>query len=402
MKTKSELLKAARTQVPELTPAELNRLSPRPLVIDVRDKNETDQGTLPGARQVPRGFLELRIEEAVPDHDADVVLYCAGGTRSLLAGATLREMGYTRVHSLAGGYGAWKDAGLPVETPVKLTEAQRARYSRHLLIPEVGEAGQVKLLKSRVLLIGAGGLGSPSALYLAAAGVGRIGIIDDDVVDESNLQRQILHTTDRVGMPKTESAKKAIHALNPEVVVDEHRLRLNRDNALELFGQYDLVVDGSDNFGTRYLVNDACVLLSKANVHGSIFRFDGQATTFVPGGGRPCYRCLFPEPPPPELAPSCQEAGVLGVLPGIIGLVQAVEAVKLLLVRGEPLVGRLLLYDALEQKFREVKYARDPLCPACGDRPMKELLPEYTEASCAIAPKAQASGVRPQASGHTA
>ena len=387
MKTKSELLKAARVQVPELTPAELNRLSPRPVVIDVRDKNETDQGTLPGARQVPRGFLELRIEEAVPDHDADVVLYCAGGTRSLLAGATLREMGYTRVHSLAGGYGAWKDAGLPVETPVKLTEAQRARYSRHLLIPEVGEAGQVKLLKSRVLLIGAGGLGSPSALYLAAAGVGRIGIIDDDVVDESNLQRQILHTTDRVGMPKTESAKKAIHALNPEVVVDEHRLRLNRDNALELFGQYDLVVDGSDNFGTRYLVNDACVLLSKANVHGSIFRFDGQATTFVPGGGRPCYRCLFPEPPPPELAPSCQEAGVLGVLPGIIGLVQAVEAVKLLLGRGEPLVGRLLLYDALEQRFREVKYQRDPLCPTCGDRPMKELLPEYTEASCAVAPK---------------
>ena len=386
MKTKSELLKAARTQVPELTPAELNRQSPRPVVIDVREKNETDQGTLPGARQVPRGFLELRIEEVVPDHDADLVLYCAGGTRSLLAGATLREMGYTRVRSLAGGYGAWKDAGLPVETPVKLTESQRNRYSRHLLIPEVGEAGQVKLLQSKVLLIGAGGLGSPSALYLAAAGVGRLGIIDDDVVDTSNLQRQILHTTDRVGMPKTESAKKAIQALNPEVVVDEHRLRLTRDNALELFGQYDIVVDGSDNFGTRYLVNDACVILQKPNVHGSIFRFDGQATTFVPGGGRPCYRCLFPEPPPPELAPSCQEAGVLGVLPGIIGLVQAVEAVKLLLGRGEPLVGRLLLYDALEQRFREVKYARDILCPACGDRPMKELLPEYTEASCAIAP----------------
>jgi molybdopterin/thiamine biosynthesis adenylyltransferase/rhodanese-related sulfurtransferase len=386
MKTKSELLKAARAQVPEVTPAELSRQSPRPIVVDVREKNETDQGTLPGARQVPRGFLELRIEEAVPDHDADVVLYCAGGTRSLLAGTTLREMGYTRVRSLAGGYGAWKDAGLPVETPVKLTEAQRARYSRHLMIPEVGEAGQAKLLKSKVLLIGAGGLGSPSALYLAAAGVGRLGIVDDDVVDESNLQRQILHTTDRVGMPKTESAKKAIHALNPEVVVDEHRLRLNRDNALGLFSQYDVIVDGSDNFGTRYLVNDACVLLQKPNVHGSIFRFDGQATTFVPGSGRPCYRCLFPEPPPPELAPSCQEAGVLGVLPGIIGLLQAVEAMKLILGRGEPLVGRLLLYDALEQRFREVKYERDPQCPACGDHPMKELLPEYTEASCAIAP----------------
>jgi sulfur-carrier protein adenylyltransferase/sulfurtransferase len=386
MKTKSELLKAARAQVPEVTPAELSRQSPRPIVVDVREKNETDQGTLPGARQVPRGFLELRIEEAVPDHDADVVLYCAGGTRSLLAGTTLREMGYTRVRSLAGGYGAWKDAGLPVETPVKLTEAQRARYSRHLMIPEVGEVGQAKLLRSKVLLIGAGGLGSPSALYLAAAGVGRLGIVDDDVVDESNLQRQILHTTDRVGMPKTESAKKAIHGLNPEVVVDEHRVRLNRDNALALFSQYDVIVDGSDNFGTRYLVNDACVILQKPNVHGSIFRFDGQATTFVPGSGRPCYRCLFPEPPPPELAPSCQEAGVLGVLPGIIGLLQAVEAMKLILGRGEPLVGRLLLYDALEQKFREVKYERDPQCPACGDHPMKELLPEYTEASCAIAP----------------
>ena len=387
MKTKSELLKAARAQVPEVTPAELSRQSPRPLIVDVREKNETDQGTLPGARAVPRGYLELRIEEAVPDHDADVVLYCAGGTRSLLAGRTLQDMGYTHVRSLAGGYGAWKDAGLPVETPVKLSEKQRNRYSRHLMIPEVGEAGQAKLLKSKILLIGAGGLGSPAGYYLAAAGVGRLGIVDGDVVDESNLQRQILHTTDRIGMPKTESARKTIQALNPEVAVDEHRVRLTRENAIDLFSKYDVIVDGSDNFGTRYLVNDACVLLQKPNVHGSIFRFDGQATTFVPGGGRPCYRCLFPEPPPPELAPSCQEAGVLGVLPGIIGLVQAVEAVKLVLGRGEPLVGRLLLYDALEQKFREVKYARDPDCPACGDHPMKELLPEYTEASCAVAPK---------------
>lgn len=387
MKTRSELLKDARSQVAEVAPAELNREAPRPFLVDVREKQETDAGMLPGARHVPRGFLELRIEETVPDHDADVVLYCAGGTRSLLAARTLQEMGYRRVRSLAGGFGAWKDAGLPVETPVKLTEAQRNRYSRHLLIPEVGEAGQARLLRAKVLLIGAGGLGSPAALYLAAAGVGRLGIIDDDVVEESNLQRQILHATDRVGMAKTESAARAIQGLNPDVVVDQHRLRLTRDNALDLFGRYDLVVDGSDNFGTRYLVNDACVLLQKPNVHGSIFRFDGQATTFVPGGGRPCYRCLFPEPPPPELAPSCQEAGVLGVLPGMIGLVQAVEAVKLLLGRGEPLVGRLLLYDALEQRFREVKYARDPQCPACGDRPMRELLPEYTEASCAVAPR---------------
>jgi molybdopterin/thiamine biosynthesis adenylyltransferase/rhodanese-related sulfurtransferase len=387
MKTKSELLKQARAEVPELTPLELSRLAPRPVVLDVREKQETDQGMLPGAKHVPRGFLELRIEETVPDRDTDVVLYCAGGTRSLLAARTLRDMGYTHVRSMSGGYGAWKDAGLPVEVPVRLTDAQRSRYSRHLLIPEVGEAGQAKLLKSKVLLIGAGGLGSPAALYLAAAGVGRLGIVDDDVVDESNLQRQILHSTERVGMPKTESAKKTLRALNPDVTVDEHRVRLNRDNAIDLFSQYDLIVDGSDNFGTRYLVNDACVILQKPNVHGSIFRFDGQATTFVPGGGRPCYRCLFPEPPPPELAPSCQEAGVLGVLPGIIGMIQAVEAVKLVLGKGEPLVGRLLLYDALEQKFREVKYARDPHCPACGDQPMKELLPEYTEASCAVAPR---------------
>ncbi len=389
MKTKSDLLKDARSHVSEVTPLELSRQSPRPAIVDVREKQETDAGVLPGAKQVPRGFLELRIEEAVPDRNADVVLYCAGGTRSLLAAKTLQDMGYTKVRSMAGGFSAWKDAGLPVDVPVKLTEQQRARYSRHLLIPEVGEAGQTKLLKSKVLLIGAGGLGSPTALYLAAAGVGRLGIIDDDVVDASNLQRQILHTTDRVGMAKTESAKKTLQALNPDVAVDEHRLRLQRDNALELFSKYDLVVDGSDNFGTRYLVNDACVLLEKPNVHGSIFRFDGQATTFVPGGGRPCYRCLFPEPPPPELAPSCQEAGVLGVLPGIIGMIQAVEAVKLLLGKGEPLIGRLLLYDALEQRFREVKYARDPACPACGDNPMRELLPEYTEASCAIAPRRQ-------------
>jgi molybdopterin/thiamine biosynthesis adenylyltransferase/rhodanese-related sulfurtransferase len=386
MKTKTDLLKQARNEVPEVTPAELSRQSPRPLLIDVREKQEVDQGMLPGAKHVPRGYLELRIEESVPDHNADVVLYCAGGTRSLLAGHTLRDMGYSRVRSLAGGYGAWKDSGLPVEVPARLTEAQRARYSRHLTIPEVGEAGQSKLLKSKVLLIGAGGLGSPAALYLAAAGVGRLGIVDDDVVDESNLQRQILHSTERVGMPKTESAKKTLRALNPDVTVDEHRVRLNRDNAIELFSQYDLIVDGSDNFGTRYLVNDACVILQKPNVHGSIFRFDGQATTFIPGDGRPCYRCLFPEPPPPELAPSCQEAGVLGVLPGIIGMIQAVEAIKVLLGKGEPLVGRLLLYDALEQRFREVNYVRDPHCPACGDPPMKELLPEYTEASCAVAP----------------
>ena len=387
MKTKSELLREARKETPEISPAELNGLSPRPLVVDIREKSEVDQGMLPGARHIPRGYLELRIEEAAPDRGQPVVLMCESGARSALASRALREMGYTHLHNLAGGINAWKQAGLPVEMPIRLTDAQRSRYSRHLLIPEVGEIGQARLLKSKVLLIGAGGLGSPAALYLAAAGVGRIGIVDDDVVDASNLQRQVLHSTDRVGMAKTESARRTMQGINPDVRVDEHRLRLTRDNAMQLFAQYDLIVDGSDNFGTRYLVNDACVILNKPNVHGSIFRFDGQATTFVPGGERPCYRCLFPEPPPAELAPSCAEAGVLGVLPGIIGMIQAVEAVKLLLGKGEPLVGRLLLYDALEQKFREVKYARDPECPACGKHGMKELLPEYTEQSCAIAPR---------------
>src|SRR2546430_9018137 len=403
--SKTQLLQTARSRVPEITPAELARelSSRKPIVVDVREKDEMDAGVLPGARKVPRGFLELRIEEALPERDSDVVLYCAGGTRSLLAAKTLQEMGYRKVRSLAGGYGAWKDAGLPVEVPFRLTDAQRNRYSRHLLIPEVGEAGQAKLLKAKVLLIGAGGLGSPAGLYLAAAGVGRIGIVDDDVVDESNLQRQVLHNTERIGMPKTESAKATITALNPDVTVDEHRVRLDRENALELFRGYDIVVDGSDNFGTRYLVNDACVLLGKPNVHGSIFRFDGQATTFVPGDGRPCYRCLFPEPPPPELAPSCQQAGILRALPGIIRLGQSIEALKLILGRGELLVGRLLLYDALDQLFRELKYARDPACPACGDNPIRELLPEYTEASCAIAPRRpEKASVPRSAPGHAA
>lgn len=389
-KSKTDLLRDARTVVPELSPRQLQAAlagPEKPLVLDVREKTELDGGLLPGARSVPRGFLELRIEEAAHDRAGPIVLYCASGVRSLLAGRALREMGYKNVRSLAGGFSAWKADGLPVVIPPKLTEDQRARYSRHLLIPEVGEAGQAKLLAAKVLMIGAGGLGSPAALYLAAAGVGRIGIVDDDVVDASNLQRQVLHDTSRVGMPKTESAKKTLRGLNPDVQVDEHRVRLQRDNALELFRGYDLVIDGSDNFGTRYLVNDACFLLGKPQVHGSIFRFDGQATTFVPGGGRPCYRCLFPEPPPPELAPSCQEAGVLGALPGIIGTIQAIEALKVILGAGEPLVGRLMLYDALEQRFREVKYTRDPACPSCGDDPMKELLPEYTEASCALAPR---------------
>jgi molybdopterin/thiamine biosynthesis adenylyltransferase len=311
-----------------------------------------------------------------------VIVYCAGGTRSLLAGETLKRMGYEHVRSLAGGFTKWKDAGNPWQKPRSLTPSQRNRYSRHLLIPEVGEAGQLKLLNAKVLMIGAGGLGSPAAFYLAAAGVGTLGLIDSDTVDESNLQRQILHTNDRVGMPKTESAKLTLNALNPEVKVVEHRLRVTRDNAVELFQQYDIIVDGSDNFSTRYLVNDVCVMLNKPQVHGSIFRFDGQLTTFIPHQG-PCYRCLFPEPPPPEFAPSCQEAGVLGVLPGVIGVLQAIETVKIILGKGELLSGRLLAYDALKQSFRELKFRRDPECAACGPVPMTEL-PEYTEVSCAL------------------
>ena len=387
-KSKKDLLGEARATVPEATPQQVAALLDKgadavPALIDVREQSEWDEGHLPGAVHLPRGFLELRIEDALPDHHAPIVVYCAGGTRSLLASSTLHAMGYDRVTSLAGGFTAWKQGHLPYEVPHKLTPAQRARYARHLTIPEVAEAGQLKLLGAKVLLIGAGGLGSPAALYLAAAGVGTLGLVDDDVVDESNLQRQILHNTERVGMAKTESARLTLEALNPDVRVIQHRTRLTRDNALELIGAYGLVVDGCDNFATRYLVNDACALLKKPNVHGSIFRFDGQATTFVPGQG-PCYRCLFPEAPPPEYAPSCAEAGVLGVLPGIIGTLQAIEAVKLILGQGKPLVGRLLLYDALEQKFREVRYPKDPACPACGEHPRTELLPEYTDLGCAM------------------
>lgn len=382
---KNDLLAQARGEVPELAGEELRALLDAKTtvrLVDVREQAEFDEGYIPGATFIPRGFLEFRVEDKIR-RDEDIVVYCAGGVRSLLAAKTLKGMGYERVRSLTGGFTKWKDEGNPWKKPVSLTAAQRARYSRHLLIPEVGEEGQVKLLQSKVLLIGAGALGSPSGLYLAAAGVGTIGIVDNDVVDESNLQRQVLHTTERVGMYKTESAAKTIQALNPGVNVVEHRERLTRDNAIEIFSQYDIIVDGSDNFSTRYLVNDACVILNKPNLHGSIFRFDGQVTTFVPGAG-PCYRCLFPEPPPAEFAPSCQEAGVLGVVPAIIGSMQSIEALKLLLGVGTPLVGRLVAYDALKQTFRELKYRRDPDCASCGPEALGELQPEYTEMACAM------------------
>ena len=381
-----DLLDRARAAIREVDAEEADglRRDRAAVVVDVREPDEVEQGAIPGSLSIPRGLLEMRIEEAVRDKTRPVVLYCAGGARSAFAAKALQEFGYADVASLAGGFAAWKGAGLPWERPRTLTPDQRRRYARHLLLPEVGEAGQRKLLDARVLLVGAGGLGSPAALYLAAAGVGTLGIVDADTVDDSNLQRQVIHATDRVGMPKVESARIAVNALNPDVTVIPHETRLSGENALRLIADYDLVLDGSDNFATRYLINDACVLLGKPNVHGSIFRFEGQASVFTTRGG-PCYRCLFPSPPPPELAPNCAEAGVLGLLPGVVGLLQATEAAKLILGVGEPLVGRLLTYDALRAEFRELKLGRDPSCPMCGpDGPSSLDGISYSDVGCAI------------------
>ncbi len=355
-------------------------------VVDVREPDETAQGIIPDAVVIPRGYLEQQIEGAVPDKDRPVIVYCASGVRSAFATKTLHELGYTDVVNMGGGFDAWKGAGLPWIQPRTLTSEQAIRYSRHLRIPEIGVSGQQKLLDAKVLLIGAGGLGSPAALYLAAAGIGTIGIVDDDVVDASNLQRQVLHGTEDIGRPKVESARETIEALNPDVRVIAHDLRLTKENVLDVFRDYDLIVDGSDNFATRYFVNDACVLLGKPQVHGSIFRFDGQVTTFDPRQAEsPCYRCLYPEPPPPELAPNCAEAGVLGVLPGTVGMIQATEAVKLILGLGEPLTGRLLMYDALGMTFRTLRLKRDPHCPMCGPNGPDSLEGiTYTDVSCAI------------------
>ncbi|WP_394837380.1 molybdopterin-synthase adenylyltransferase MoeB [Pendulispora rubella] len=360
-------------------------------LLDVREKEEYRAGYIPGAISIPRGFLEMQVESKLPEKGAKIVAYCAGGTRSALAAATLQQLGYTNVETAMPGFVRWKDVGYPVETPPQLTDAQRDRYSRHILLPEVGEVGQARLLKSKVLLLGAGGLGSPAALYLAAAGVGTLGIVDADTVDASNLQRQILHSTSRVGMTKVESAAKAIAEINPDVKVIGHEERLTSENVERLFGDYELVVDGTDNFPTRYLVNDASVWMGKPIVHGSIFRFDGQATTFLPPKaaekfGRqsgPCYRCLYPEPPPPHLAPSCQEAGVLGILCGIVGTLQATEAIKLLLGKGDLLAGRLITYDSLKMQFRELKLRKDPNCPVCGPNPTIKEYIDY-EGFCAI------------------
>jgi molybdopterin/thiamine biosynthesis adenylyltransferase/rhodanese-related sulfurtransferase len=379
MATYRELLAQIRDEIEEIGAAEARDRHADALYVDVREQDEWDEGAVPGAIHVPRGQLEQRIEGLVPDRSRPIVVYCAGGSRSAFAAKTLGELGYENVLNLAGGFTDWKRNGYPVETPQSLSPAQRARYSRHLLIPEVGEAGQQKLLASRVLLIGAGGLGSPASLYLAAAGVGTLGIIDADVVDDSNLQRQIVHSTERIGEPKVASAKRTIEALNPDVEVKAYEERLTSENVDRILDEgWDVIVDGADNFPTRYLVNDASVWHDIPVVHGSIYRFEGQVTVFRPHEG-PCYRCLFPTPPPPELAPSCAEGGVLGVLPGIIGSLQANEALKLLLGVGDGLEGRLLMFDALATTVDEVLIRRDPACPVCGDAPTITEYVDYVE-----------------------
>jgi len=366
-KSYADLLREARTQVSELTPQEVDALPEgATTVIDVREASEWEQGYIPGAHHVSKSYIEQQIEGIAPDRDQPLVLYCAGGVRSLFAAQTLQEMGYTNVISMAQGFQGWKSAGLPFDKPVVLGTEQKQRYSRHLLIPEVGSAGQAKLLGSRALLIGAGGLGSPAALYLAAAGVGTIGLVDFDVVDLSNLQRQIIHTTDRIGERKVESARIAINALNPDVKVEVHEEMLVAANVERIIAGYDVILDGTDTFETRYILNDAAVAAGIPVVHASVFRFEGQLTTFVPFEG-PCYRCLYPTPPPPELAPGCSVAGVLGVVPGILGLLQTNEALKVLLGIGTTLAGRLLLFDALETEFTELQLRRDPHCPVCSD-----------------------------------
>ena len=377
-----ELLAQVREEIEEISSLDAHeRLASGagPLFVDVREPDEWEEGHIPGAVYTGRGRLEQRIEGLVPDKGRPLVVYCSAGNRSAFASKVLGELGYTDVSNLAGGFAEWKRNGFEVTIPRVLSPDQRARYSRHLLIPEVGEDGQQRLLDARVLLVGAGGLGSPASLYLAAAGIGTLGIVDADVVDESNLQRQIVHATDRLGEPKVLSAKRTVEALNPDVRVVPFQERLTSENVDRILGEgWDVIVDGADNFPTRYLVNDASVWHRIPVVHGSIFRFEGQVTVFAPGVG-PCYRCLFPQPPPPELAPSCAEGGVLGVLPGIIGSIQASETLKVVLDRGESLAGRLLLFDALGTTLDEVTVRRDPDCPVCGDHPTITAYVDYVE-----------------------
>jgi sulfur-carrier protein adenylyltransferase/sulfurtransferase len=382
----SQLLQQVKSSIREIGTEEVQALLERKaefFLVDVREKDEVSGGQIPNAIHIPRGFLEQRIEDAIPERDRPVILYCAGGVRSAYAAKTLESLGYSDVQSMEGGFAKWKQKGYRFDMPRSLTAEQRDRYSRHVMLPEVGEKGQLKLLDAKVLMLGAGGLGSPAALYLAAAGVGTLGIIDDDLVDASNLQRQILHNTDRVGQPKVESARETLTKLNPDVKVRAYQERLDSSNINRILDEgYDIILDGLDNFQTRYLVNDAAVWRGLPVVHGSIFRFEGQVTTLYPGHG-PCYRCLYPEPPPPGMAPTCSEAGVLGVLPGIVGTLEAIEVVKFLLGKGELLTGRLLIYDALKTKFRELKVRKDENCAVCGKNPTITELIDY-EAFCAL------------------
>ena len=384
----SEFLRRVKEEISEVDPSEVAQVLGEGVpVIDIRETEELEQGKLPGAVHVPRSYLEQRIDGVVSDRSQRVILYCQSGNRSALSARTLMsDLGFANVESMAGGITLWKDRGYEVEVPRSLSSEQRQRYSRHLLLPEVGADGQQKLLDAKVLLLGAGGLGSPTALYLAAAGVGTLGIVDADVVDDSNLQRQIVHSTDTLGEPKVLSAKRTIEALNPDVVVKTYEERLTSENVERIFGEgWDVIVDGADNFPTRYLVNDASVWHGIPVVHGSIYRFEGQVTVFNPGEG-PCYRCLFPTPPPPELAPSCAEGGVLGVLPGIVGSLQANEALKLVLGIGDSLQGRLLLLDALGTTIDEVSVQRDPSCPVCGEHPTITEYVDYVEFCAGVRP----------------
>lgn len=388
--SKDTIIQRAKAGIREASVDEVKgRLDKTPglLMLDVREADEVETGKVKGAVHIPRGFLELKIEGVEKNRDREVIVYCAGGVRSALAAKSLVEMGYTNVTSMAGGFTAWKNRGLPWGVEPSLTQEQKIRYSRHTMLADVGEAGQIQLLQSKVLLVGAGGLGSPSAFYLAAAGIGTLGVIDADVVDFSNLQRQIIHRNSDVGVPKVESAARAIKDLNPDVKVVQYREFLTSENIMRILDDgWELVVDGCDNFATRYLINDACVFRKVPNVHGSIFQFEGQATVFAPSLGGPCYRCLYPEPPPPGMVPSCGEAGVIGALPGIVGTMQAMEAIKLIIKKGRPLVGRLLQFDAMEMKFRELKLRRDLNCPVCGEKPTITELIDYQAFCNPVAP----------------
>ncbi len=406
-RTSKSLLEEARASIKQISAEEARELMKQgAVVVDVRESDEWRQGHIPEAIGIPRGFLELRIEDKVPDRKTPVIMQCASGTRSLLAARAMRELGYENLYNLNGGFNAWKDKGLPWVADRQFTPDELTRYSRHFLIPEVGEKGQAKLLDAKVLLLGAGALGSPSGLYLAAAGVGTIGFVDFDVVDLSNLQRQIIHATDRVGMLKTESAQKSINAINPGVKVIAHNVHLSSENVMEVIRDYDVVVNCSDNFPTRYLINDACVFAKKPLVDGAIFQFEGNATVFYPAKGGPCYRCLYPEPPPPGMAPSCAEAGVLGVLPGLIGSIEALEAIKLILGVGKPLIGTMVYFDTLSDRdfVRLMRIKRDPDCPVCGDHPTQTKLIDY-EAFCGLAANgasANGGGAAPEQPGQGA